>query len=284
MFKQVANKVWAFDAEWIPDPTAGRMLHGLADEPDDHAVMERMWEAGGATEDDPMPYLKTMVCRIVSISAVVRTARGGDASLNLLSLPRDVNDPEQASEAHIIQTFLQAIGEHKPQLVGYNSNSSDLKILLQRGVRNGIQAAEFCRRPDKPWEGIDYFARGSDAHVDIKEVIGGWGKSTPSLHELAVVSGIPGKMETDGQQVAALWLNGDLDRIVAYNETDALTTYLVWLRLAFFAGHFTPEEYLQEQDRVRAMIDQLIETRPPEQSTDHLRAWADEWQRLTAML
>jgi 3'-5' exonuclease len=151
-------------------------------------------------------------------------------------------------------------------------------------VRNGIQAAEFCRRPDKPWEGIDYFARGSDAHVDIKEVIGGWGKSTPSLHELAVVSGIPGKMETDGQQVAALWLNGDLDRIVAYNETDALTTYLVWLRLAFFAGHFTPDEYLQEQDRVRAMIDQLIETRPPEQSTDHLRAWADEWQRLTAML
>jgi predicted PolB exonuclease-like 3'-5' exonuclease len=71
---------------------------------------------------------------------------------------------------------------------------------------------------------------------------------------------------------------------LAYNETDALTTYLVWLRLAFFAGHFTPDEYLQEQDRVRAMIDQLIETRPPEQSTDHLRAWVDEWQRLTAML
>jgi hypothetical protein len=45
-----------------------------------------------------------------------------------------------------------------------------------------------------------------------------------------------------------------------------------------------PDEYLQEQDRVRAMIDQLIETRPPEQSTDHLRAWVDEWQRLTAML
>jgi predicted PolB exonuclease-like 3'-5' exonuclease len=260
------------------------MLHDLADEPDDHAVMERMWAAGGATDEDPMPYLKTMVCRLVSISAVVRTVRGENITLNLLSLPREIGDPEQVAEGHIISTFLNAIGEHKPQLVGYNSNSADLKILIQRGVRNGIQAAEFCRRPNKPWEGTDYFARGTDAHIDIKEVVGGWGKSTPSLHELAVVSGIPGKMETDGQQVAALWLNGDLDRIIAYNETDALTTYLVWLRLAFFAGHFTPAQYEQEQARVREMIDRLVTTRPAEQSTAHLLAWVSEWDRLTAML
>lgn len=285
MFKQVGSKVWAFDAEWIPDPTAGRMLYGMADEPDDHAVMEKMWLEGGGSEENPMPYLKTIVCRLVSISAVVRSARpDGQVSLNLLSLPRDVDDPEQASEAHIISTFLEAIGDHKPQLVGYNSNSADLKILLQRGVRNGIQATEFCRRPDKPWEGIDYFARGTDAHVDIKEVVGGWGKSTPSLHELAVVSGIPGKMETDGQQVASLWLNGELDRIVSYNETDALTTYAVWLRLAFFAGHFSPDQYQQEQQRIRELIQHLVTARPASQATSHLTAWESEWDRLTSMM
>lgn len=29
MFKSVANEVWAFDAEWVPDPAAGRVLNGL---------------------------------------------------------------------------------------------------------------------------------------------------------------------------------------------------------------------------------------------------------------
>ena len=32
MFKTVKNRVWAFDAEWIPDPVAGRLLYDLPDE------------------------------------------------------------------------------------------------------------------------------------------------------------------------------------------------------------------------------------------------------------
>jgi hypothetical protein len=33
-------------------------------------VFEAMWKAGGATEEEPMPYLKTILCRVVSIAAV----------------------------------------------------------------------------------------------------------------------------------------------------------------------------------------------------------------------
>ncbi len=40
-----------------------------------------------------------------------------------------------------------------------------------------------------------------------------------------------GKMNVDGEGVAFLWLDGKLNEIVAYNEFDALTTYLVWLRV-----------------------------------------------------
>ena len=29
MFKTARNRVWAFDAEWIPDPLAGRLLYEL---------------------------------------------------------------------------------------------------------------------------------------------------------------------------------------------------------------------------------------------------------------
>src|SRR5712691_3706038 len=31
MFKTVANEVWACDAEWVPDPVAGRVLYGLSE-------------------------------------------------------------------------------------------------------------------------------------------------------------------------------------------------------------------------------------------------------------
>lgn len=275
MFKSVFDKVWAFDCEWVPDPAAGRALYGAPAELPDAEVLAHMWRQAGASDDDPMPFLKTVVCRVVSIAAVTRQRRrDGSVQLHLLSLPRDVGDAAQRSESHVIGTFLDAIGEHKPQLVGFNSINADLKILLQRALVHGLSAAQFCHRPDKPWEGIDYFARG-DAHVDIKEIVGGWGKATPSLHELAVLSGIPGKLDVDGNAVASLWLDGRLDRIVAYNECDALTTYLVWLRLAHLGGHFDPGEYAAEQKRVRVLVESLIA-----QGREHLRAYLTEWDRL----
>ena len=282
MIKNVKPLVWAFDAEWVPDPLAGRILYDVPDtvtSPEE--VMQIMWEAGGATEDDPTPFLKTALCRIVAVAAVQRKARpDGSATLSLTSLPHDPDDEEQAGEAHIVATFLDALGSHRPQLVGFNSQNSDLKILIQRGLVLGVEAAGFCRRPDKPWDGVDYFARGSDWNVDLKEILGGWGKAVPSLHEIAVQSGIPGKMEVDGNQVAQLWLDGQWRKIVQYNEYDALTTYLVWLRLAHFAGHFDDGQYADEQGRVESLLEDEVSSG----SRPHLGSYLEEWRRLRAVI
>ena len=105
----------------------------------------------------------------------------------------------------MLSTFLNATGENKPQLVGSNSQRSDLKILVQRAVAQGIQAKEFAKRPNKPWEGVDFFdIKFSPVHVDLIEILGGHGNSTPSLHEMANVCGIPGKMGDEGKEVAPL--------------------------------------------------------------------------------
>jgi predicted PolB exonuclease-like 3'-5' exonuclease len=175
-----------------------------------------------------------------------------------------------------VGTFFDAIGTHQPQLVGFNSQSADLKILIQRGLASGIQAAGFCTRPDKPWEGVDYFARTSDWHIDLLEILGGWGKSTPSLHEMAAVCRIPGKLTGDGQQVAPLWLKGELAKIVAYNEFDVLTTYLLWLRLAHFGGFLSAEQYEQEQELLRQLL--TTESKEPERS--QLKDYLEEWDAL----
>jgi len=281
MFKTVKNRVWAFDAEWIPDPLAGQMLYKLPSDMPNKEIFEVMWEKGGSTEEDPMPYLKTVLCRIVSIAAVERVQTGSDVKLHLLSLPRDSRDPDQTSEQNVVGTFLSKVGEYKPQLVGFNSASADLKAMIQRSVVLGLSMPAFCKRPNKPWEGDDYFdSRNSEASVDLKDVLGGWGKTTPSLNEIATLSGIPGKMDVDGQQVASLWLDGNLDKIIAYNEFDALTTYLVWLRVAHFSGHFTTEQYEQEQQLVRDLINKEV----VEKGKAHLKEFVEEWERLRGLL
>ncbi len=278
MFKTIGNRVWAFDMEWVPDPLAGRLLYPeeTEDTPDDAAVLRVMWDRGGATEEDPTPFLKTALCRIVSVAAVERKiAHGGEIVLNLMSLPRDPAQDEQRAESSVVGQFLEALGTHRPQLVGYNSHSSDLKILIQRAIILGLEAEGFCRRPAKPWEGVDYFARGSEANIDLKEIVGGWGLATPSLHEMAVQCGIPGKMDVDGNSVAGLWLEGRLDEIVHYNEFDALTTYLLWLRTAHLGGFFNDEGYRAEQDGVERLIEQEIEG-----GKVHLATFLEEWRHL----
>lgn len=277
MLKIVAPEVWVFDVEWVPDPDAGRRVYGLPPTLSDAEVLQHMWKKGGATPEDTQPYLKTVLCRIVSIATVVRKqAKDGSISLTLHSLPAP--DALNSTEAYILLRFLSGLGKAKPQLVGYNSQSADIVILLQRALANSLYVPDFCKRPAKPWEGVDYFARGSDFNIDLKELAGGWGKGMPSLHEVATVCRIPGKIGIDGNDVVGLWQQGDISRIVQYNECDALTTYLVWLRVALLAGHVTAEGFQREEAQLEALLSEKAES--PEH--EHLLRFLEAWRELRA--
>jgi predicted PolB exonuclease-like 3'-5' exonuclease len=274
MIRNVPKHVWAFDLEWVPDCASGRRAYDLPPETPDAEVYPVMWARGGATEQEPRPYLKTMLCRVVSVAAVVRKEHeDGRVSLTLMSLPSD----GPMAEAELIGRFLRGLGDANPraQLVGFNSHSSDLPILIQRGIAQGVTAGGFCWKPNKPWEGYDYFAKGYDGHVDLKDLVGGWGKATPSLHEFACACGIPGKIDTTGENVVDLWLAGDARRIVEYNEFDALTTYLLWLRTVHFAGHFSDGAYAAEQERVRDLLARRIND-----GQRHLERYVAKWDEL----
>ena len=271
MFKSVHYNLWAFDIEWVPDAIAGRKIYDLPETLSEIEVWEVMWKEAGGDSDNPRPFLKTALCRIVSIAAVVRKVVDGRSKLLLMSLPDNLADSEENNEASIIQRFLDGVGRGRPQLVGYNSINADVKILIQRGVANGITAPGFSKRPNKPWEGFDYFSKASEGHVDLSNIVGGWGKSMPSLNEMATISGIPGKLDMSGSDVADKWLDGKLEQIVQYNEFDALTTYLLWLRLAYFGGHFDDEEFGQEQQLVRDLLLENVTKKP------HLQTYIDSW-------
>lgn len=285
MFKCVKDQIWFFDCEWVPDPKAGRLLYKLPREMPDADVVAEMWNRGGATEENPRPFLKTNLCRVVSIAALMRrvappgTAQSDEdkVKLNLLWLPRDTANPENCAEASVIGTFLGAVGKFKPQLVGFNSRASDLKILFQRALVSGVVAPDFCRRPDKPCDGVDYFSKESDWNVDLMDALGGWaGRGAPSLNEIAVLSGIPGKMDVCGDDVASMWLGGQWREIVQYNCFDALTTYLVWLRMARLGGFVSDDDYENEQMIFNNML--LDEAEKP--GMEFLNQYIDEWNRL----
>lgn len=278
MIKRFERKVWAFDAEWVPDPVSGRLAYGLGEAPPDEEVVDEMWRRGGAIAENPRPYLKTVLCRVVSIAAVCRHQMdGGRVEVSLVSAP-SAADPGMG-EAELIGRFLAGLGKHRPQLVGFNSCAADVPILMQRAMAHGLAAREFCERPAKPWEGIDYFAKHSDWHIDLRDVLGAWGKSAPSLHEMASVCGIPGKLDTSGSDVVDLWRAGDVRRIVQYNECDALTTYLVWLRLAHLCGHFTQAQYLEEQ----RFVEELMRSRIDAGDNEHLERFLEAWRTMRAV-
>ena len=62
---------------------------------------------------------------------------------------------------------------------------------------------------------------------------------------------------------------------MAYNECEALTTYLIWLRLAHIGGFFSSGEYADEQQRVRGQLEREGES----PGKEHLLEFLEEWNR-----
>ena len=268
MIKSIADEVWAFDCEWIPDVRAGRLLYHLPEALSDQEVLRVMWEQAGATAEQPQPFLKTVLCRVVSIATVIRrTAKNGDVHLFLHAIPDQPEAVEQCEEPLILRRFLlDGLAKNHPQLVGYNSRNADMRILLQRAFINGLDCREISDRVQaKPWESRD---------IDLMELVAGYGRGySVALNEAATLCGIPGKLDTTGDDVCDLWHTGKRREIVQYNCCDALTTYLVWLRMAHVSGLMSLETYRLEERRLYQLIVRECEKPFGDYLQRYLTAW-----------
>ncbi len=275
----IHDLVLYFDLEWVPDAAGSKRLFDLPEETTELEAMQQLWEHSPQydAEKNPRPFLKYMFSRVVSIAFLSRKPvfRDGEPVIefSLNSLPKLPLESDDVDEAAIIERFLYILGERRPQLVGYNSAESDLQVLVQRGIINEITAPAFNERPNKPWEGPDYFdSRNSEAHLDLLKKFSG-GAMTPRLDEFAKLCGFPGKIDVKGDQVTDLWLARDLTKIVEYNQIDTLNTYLVWLRVVYFVGLLTEEAYFMELEQFREFLETEIEK--PEKA--FLSDFIDKW-------
>ena len=280
MFKsEIPELVLYFDLEWVPDAAGAKRLFDLPEETTEIEAMQAFWTRAGATEENPRPFIKYLYSRVVSIAFLSRKKifRDGEPTVefSINSLPKLPLDPDSVDEAQLIERFLYIVGTRCPQLVGFNSQESDLQVLIQRGLVNDVAAPDFCKRPAKPWEGIDYFdGRNGEGHIDLIKRFSTGTKMTPRLDELAKLCGYPGKIDVKGDQVVDLWLAGDLTKIVEYNQIDTLNTYLVWLRMVYFSGKLAEEEYIHEQEVFREFLE--TESAKPEKA--FLSAFLEKWE------
>lgn len=271
MLKQLWKRTCAFDAEWVACPDSARRLLSLPAETDERTAMEALWRHY-AKEEGERPFLKLALSRVVSVAAVMRTVHNdGQIELRLASDAIDYT-PEGA----LIGRFLESVATNRMQLWGFNSSGADLPLLVQRAIALGVSCPAFARRPDKPWEGPDYFdSRNSTAHIDILQAVAGYarGAAWPTLDEFAAACGVPGKLDTSGKNVADLYLAGDVRGIAAYNEADALTTHLLMLRIGHFSGQLSDGEYGRELGAVEELLQREIAA-----GRAHLRRFWATWR------
>jgi hypothetical protein len=96
------------------------------------------------------------------------------------------------------------------------------------------------------------------------------GRANAPLDELAKLMGLPGKLGMDGSAVWGAYLDGKIDDIRDYCETDVVNTYLVFLRFQQMRGVMTAAERKAEEIYVR---EQLAAIDAP-----HWRQFIAAWQ------
>lgn len=254
--------VFAFDIETIPDVALGRCIYGLTDLSDKQVgyVMQAKRREASGTE-----FLSLEQQRIVAIAVALRTREG----FKVWSLG-DANAPE----SELIQRFFDGIDKYTPDLVSWNGGGFDLPVLHYRALRHGIQAPRYWEagEEDQAFRWNNYLNRYHSRHLDLMDVLSSYqARARISLQAAATLLGLPGKLGMSGDAVWDAYLDGAIDRIRNYCETDVLNTFLVYLRFELMRGRLSREEFAAEQVSVREHL--RSQARP--HLDEFLAAWGE---------
>jgi predicted PolB exonuclease-like 3'-5' exonuclease len=238
--------ILAFDIETIPDLDAGRRLHGLdglSDEDVGRAMFQKRRQDTGGSE-----FLPLHLHRVTAISIALRNRDG--FKVWTLGTP-------ESDEKDMVARFFDGIEKFSPDLVSWNGSGFDLPVLNYRALRHGLSAPRFWEMGgnDQSYKWNNYISRYHWRHTDLMDVLGMFqGRAGAPLDEMAQLCGFPGKLGMHGSHVWENWLKGNIAGIRDYCETDALNTYLLYLRFEMLRGNLSDEEYKRECSVVRDVL------------------------------
>jgi predicted PolB exonuclease-like 3'-5' exonuclease len=238
-----------FDIETIPDLSGFAAVNGIDISTLPHAEFTEMalLARRQKTGSDFMPH---HLHHIVAISCVLRI----DNTLKVWSL----GEPS-SSEAELIQQFFDSIEHHTPQLVSWNGGGFDLPVLHYRALIHGITASRYWDwgDDDKDFKWNSYLGRYHTRHLDLMDVLAMYQpRANAPLDQMAKLCGFPGKLGMDGSQVLDAFQRGEINAIRDYCETDAMCTWLVYLRFQKMRGTLTDSAYATEIELARHTLSQ----------------------------
>ncbi|HEX7011908.1 MAG TPA: 3'-5' exonuclease [Steroidobacteraceae bacterium] len=254
--------VFAFDIETVPDVELGRRLYGLEGLTDKQVgyVMQAK-----RREEVGHEFLSYEQHRVVAISVALRMRD----TFKVWSL----GEPD-APEAEIIQRFFDGIEKYTPDLVSWNGGGFDLPVLHYRALRHGIVAPRYWESGDgdQAFRWNNYLSRYHTRHLDLMDVLSSYqSRARVGLEAAAMLLGLPGKLGMSGEKVWDAWLEGRIETIRNYCETDVLNTYLIYLRFELMRGRLLRDEYAEEVARVREAL--RMQAKPHFQ--EFLAAWRE---------
>ena len=251
---------FSFDIETIPDVEFGRhmwQLEGLSDEDVARAMTFKHLQKTGSD------FLPLHQHRVVAISVALRA---GD-TIRVWSLGQSDSDEEE-----LVRRFFDGIERYSPQLVSWNGSGFDLPVLHYRALKLGVQAPRYWETgdEDREFRYNNYLSRYHWRHVDLMDVLTGFqARGRASLEQVASLLGFPGKLGMSGDKVWQCWLDGGIDEIRNYCETDVLNTHLIFLRFEYMRGNLDEKALRREYDLVRKTIASL--------NQPHLNRFAEAW-------
>jgi len=242
--------VLAFDIETIPDVAGLRRLHELPPALSDAEVAEYAFQKQRARNGSD--FLPHHLQRVAVISCALR----GDEGFKVWSLAEP-----RLNEGEIIQRFFTGIEKYTPQLVSWNGGGFDLPVLHYRGLMHGVAAARYWDmgegdyRDSRDFKWNNYISRYHQRHLDLMDLLAMYQpRANAPLDELAKLMGLPGKLGMDGSAVWGAWLDGRIDEIRDYCETDVVNTFLVFLRFQLMRGLLTAAEHEAELALVKTTL------------------------------
>ena len=252
---------FSFDIETIPDIEFGRRLWQLEDlaDADVGTAMQfrRLQETGSE-------FLPPHQQRVVAISVALRS---GD-TFRVWSLGQ-----ADSGEAEIIQRFFDGIERYSPVLVSWNGAGFDLPVLHYRALLHGIRAPRYWETGDndRDFRYNNYLSRFHWRHIDLMDVLAGFQpRGRASLEHIATLLGFPGKLGMSGDRVWPCWLEGGIEEIRQYCESDVLNTFLVYLRFEYMRGNLDDSQLEGEFALVRKTLQEM--------NQPHLNEFLTAWQ------
>lgn len=260
----MTTPVLVFDIETIPNIEAGRLIYQLGREYSNAEVAAHMFSE--AEHKRGSHFLPVHLQQIAVISCLLRH----NNQVHLFSL-----NSTETSEAEVLSRFFHGIDQYKPILVSWNGSGFDCPVLYYRALRHRISAPAFwdLGETDSTFKWNNYFSRYHFRHTDIMDVLSAYQpKNFVPLDELATSLGLPGKMGMAGDQVWPYYLEGKIQEIANYCETDVLNTYLVYCRFELMRGAIDQTTYEQYEQKLRAYL--------KEKNKAHLTQFDQAWTQL----